>query len=245
MNHPARQICVEAKLDQMALRTCSTLAGAGFDERKVEDAFCFDGEFAREPLSIRPVAFTGRGIDFGNVVRVRGGSQVQVLSIVLIPPHTSPLPIFGCELLVFSRGVHLVVLDAFPTCEHEEASRLLLKLERLGACLAGAFELHPAPDWGKNVFSEKAIVIKPDPQRPAGIGAFVPAVTSLLSAYLTAAAQGPTAPESMHDQIREARALYLKDHAEQEPAGPFLERIAGKEWVDKFVFDFLFPQWLA
>lgn len=164
---------------------------------------------------------------------------------MLIPTEESPLPIFGCELHFISPGVHLVVLDAFATCEIEEASRLRSTLERLGASLAGAFELRPPPDWSEKVFSDRAIVIEPESRSLSELGAVVPVINRLSSAFLAAATQDVHAHASMHDEIRAARARYLKAHAEQDSAGLFLERMAGKKWVDGFIDEVLFPSWLA
>lgn len=235
---------VEQTLDDVALAACDMLEQSGFAHTRVPDTFRFTGEFGGEPLSIAPRAFVGEGMSFGRVVRVRGGKRAQVLNIVLVPSIDSPLPIFGCEVLVFARGVHLVVLDLFPTCDHSINQPLADQLRFVGDTLGADFELLDAPEWGKNVFSDDAIVIKPGARRGAEADEFLPSLYRLLNPYLAAAAQNPVAPVHMRSQIRERRALYLQDHAEEEPAGPFLERIAGEEWVEEFVFEFLFPRWL-
>ena len=233
-------------LDDMADDAASALGLMGLRPASPPADYGLQSEFGADPLTIEPRPFFGDDdspIHYGRVARVRGGHRVQVLNVVLFPTLQSGWPILGIEILAFTKGVHLVVFDAFNTAGNPRHPHFSDLLRRRRDGLVEHFGPTPVPDWGASVFSDDAILIKPDPRQDATIAQFAPAFHDVLDAYL---GDGLGAPLDSAAQTRaqQSRRNYLYSHGHHEPAGPFLERISDAQWVEQFVFDFLYPTWL-
>jgi phycoerythrobilin:ferredoxin oxidoreductase len=229
-------------LDQLAEQAAQRLDRLGLARQSLPDAFALDAAWSGQRLQIHPRAWRGAASPLARVVRVDGGEAVQVLNIVLFPAHDHALPVFGCEILQFRRGLHLFVLDAFPLVEGApDPCANALRAAR--AALYPALELsdEETPAWGEQVFSPEVMLIKPGARRALTIAPFIDAVLGLLDVWCDAAR---AASPASHPALIARRQTYLRQHGEEEPAGPFLTRIAGEQWVERFVFDFLYPRWL-
>jgi phycocyanobilin:ferredoxin oxidoreductase len=231
-----------ALLDALANQALTSLDALGLDTVALPLDLQLEADWAGAPLSIRPWARRGPQSPLARVVRVDGRDAVQVLNIVIFPARHIPLPVFGCELLMFRRGVHLFVLDAFdltPPPRHDCAHHLASLKQRLFD--EHALENEQIPAWGRDVFSPNLLLYKPGARRAMPLEPFIPAVLSLLNMWCTSAAHQQPCPHI--DQLT-PRAGYLRAHGHEEPAGPFLERIAGPAWTERFIFDLLYPRWL-
>ena len=234
-------------LDGFAREVSERLLASGLRETALPEEFGLKSSFGKEPLEIRPRAWVGAPespLVYGRVVRIDGASRVQALNVVLIPRLGSGLPIFGAEILVFQRGVHLVVVDCFPTHESALEEELVALQGEMKREWGGRYELSELPEWGEGVFSPEVLILKPGAGKAPAVGPFVPAVDELLSAFLEKADKARGEVRSENRSGKALRKKYLVHHGEHEPAGPFLERISSPEWVAEFTNSYLFPRWL-
>ncbi|MEM1348288.1 MAG: hypothetical protein AAGI01_07035 [Myxococcota bacterium] len=213
----------------------------GFVELDVPSMYTFEGQWAKSPLKISPRAWRGGAWPYVRVVRVDGGDAVQVLNMVWFPSEHTAAPVFGCELLVFRRGVHLVVFDLFATdSTHEPTPPRAILRELRGAWSAAAGEL---PEWGEEVFSEDAMILKPGTRTSIDPSSVLPSRHGLSRALLECDASSIGDKEA-HSARLKTRARFIDVQGRNDPAAPFLERIAGHTWTHAFVDDVLYPTWL-
>jgi 15,16-dihydrobiliverdin:ferredoxin oxidoreductase len=192
--------------------------------------------------AVRPWGMRSERCAFGRVVRVDGGSRVQVLNIVLFPTLESGLPVLGVEILTFRRGLHLFVLDACPLWpDRFDHDGWVEALDRGREAFPPAC-LREVPAWGQHVFSPSLVLAKPHPREPVPMSACLAPCRALLHHWLARATGLPAcAPGEGPVDVLARRARYLKHHADDEPAGPFLRRTAGDAWAESFIYGFLFP----
>jgi hypothetical protein len=235
-------------LDALAARLGADLDGRGLGRMALpgEDArpLLGAGSFAGERVEVRPAAWRDRRVPFGRLVRVEGGQRVQVFNAVCFPSLSVSLPVLGCEILCFSKGVHLFVLDAFALDERSEADRAVrAALCEARADIAAEFSMMERPDWGAEVFSPEAILLKPGARAEVSLERFVPALDRVWSAWCEQLGRARAEREGWWRR-RARRRRYLADHAADEPARPFLSRIFGEDRAGTFIDEFLFPRWL-
>lgn len=238
---------VSQQIDALAARLQHRLVVAGLTPLTLPPELRLETTLQREAMTLTPWAFYHPDhVALARMVRVDAGQAAQVFNLVIFPNAQTHHAIFGCELLVFRRGVHLFVLDLFQTSPKEPSSprQLLVNQERL-LCDQLELERAPVPDWGQGIFSEELILFKPGARSKVsalGPAPFIQALEALLEDYLAALSQPTPDPDPQAHIARRARYIY--GHAHDEPAGPFLERAAGRPWVERFVHDYLYPSWL-
>lgn len=210
----------------------------------------FEGVFSSEPLRVEPSCAFGMPespFAYGRSVRVDGGEAVQALSTVFYPRPGSGLPIFGSEILCFRRGVHLFVLDLFPMHGGGQGAegRLSELLEGVRGGLEEDFTMSALPEWGARCLGPSAIMVKPGARANASVTPFIEAYAQVFEALIRegAAVSGGASSERA-DESAGLRRQYLYEHGHHQPAGGFMERIAGEQWAREFVFDLLYPTWL-
>jgi hypothetical protein len=230
-------------LDRVALDFVQELGRANMYEQRVPERFRFETQARGAVLSLQPRLFAGDRLAYGRVTRLRGGTSAQVLNIVMIPRLATALPVLAVEILSFVKGVHLVVFDIFPLHESDEGD-LTDELGRTGELLEGRFTLEPRPDWGRSVFSEAAIIIRPGARSETRAEDVVEPLLELLKTYVEAIRQCSTARFDGLEQRRRERARYLGMQASEEPGREFLQRVMGEDWVHRFTHEFLYPDWL-
>ncbi len=238
MPHPDAQT-----LDRVARDFMEMLDDASFFEQPVPERFSFEKEARGSTLRLEPRVFAGDRLAYGRVTRLDGGPSAQVLNIVLLPRLATGLPVLGVEILSFVKGVHLVVFDFFPLDEASDAA-LHDELREAGAELEERFALEPRPDWGRSVFSESAIIIRPGARSETRADEVVGPLEALLESYVDALASCSTARFDGLEHRRRERAHYLGTQVSEEPGRDFLERLMGEDWVHQFAHDFLYPDWL-
>lgn len=232
----------KSSLDTLVQTILSDCKEANWSPIPVPERYQWRGESRGQAIQINAHVFESDTIAWGRVVRVDGGDTIQVLNVVALPRTTSRASIFGCELLVFRKGLHLFVLDAFPTTPTDTPD--IQQLRQIQQELNDSFNLEETPEWGKNVFSPNVVILKPGARLQLPVQAVVPAFQKLWTTWMNQLPHSSTINLEEQVQIRELRARYLHHHAHDEPAGPFLQRMAGEEWAHDFIHSFLFPQWL-
>lgn len=242
----ARKEAMKQQLDEMARWIETQLSDIGLEAQPLPEKFSLNVEVKGQPLAVQPHAFCGPDIAMARVVRVDGGDYVQVLNAVFFPAEHCTLPIFGCEILAFRHGLHLFVLDAFPTNQSSLANSLSQTQAVLHQGLRERLTMAPTPTWGKEVFSKDVILLKPPAKSDVGLDDVSDSLRHLVEAWCAAHQEGAHADSPVQTaKILEQRKRYLFHHAHDEPAGPFLQRLAGEAWAQDFIFSFLFPQWLC
>lgn len=249
---PAVRGSIAAQLDALAGQTLDLAHRVGLHDAPAPAEHHLRSSWAGTPLTITPHTRCGAQMPLLRVVRVDGGSRVQVLNIVAFPSIQSALPIVGCEILAFARGLHLLVLDAFPLGADLEAGAATLRaLRDARARIPERLLQRELPSWGRGVFSPETVLIKPDARDDLagqiGVEDACEMAADIFKSFLENDFLGASSKVYLKgvDKARlDARKHYLHTHATEEPAGPFLTRIAGEAWVHRFVTQLLYPQWL-
>lgn len=235
--------CHGQQLDALAARLRARLLATNLTPISLPSELSLEATLNRAPMTLTPWAFAHEQIALARMVRVDAGDAAQVFNLVIFPSAQSRHAIFGCELLLFRHGVHLFVLDLFQTSPDEpRAPRQELIAQEQEARRALELERCEVPDWGVGIFSDELMFFKPGARRALGPEPFMDALERLLGVYLDQL----DSPAPLLDPSAQLarRARYIHGHAYDEPAGPFLERAAGKAWVERFVHDYLYPSWL-
>ncbi len=240
MNESSREsVSDDAKcLDRSQASAIAGLQRVGATPVALPERYTLEGTFGGSAVDLELTAFRGGPFAWARVTRMRSPGRAQVLNVVAVSALDKNAPCFGAELLVFARGTHLVVLDAWNTGgEHFPVQSAL---DAASTDLRANWTLEPPPVWGEEVFSSDAIVIRPGARAEAPAAEFAEAFDSVFKAYLDGAYSAPTDKE----RHLENRRKWLRVQGEEEPAREFLARIAGHAWVKRFTFDVLYPTWL-
>jgi heme oxygenase (biliverdin-producing, ferredoxin) len=223
-----------AELDLLETEVRETLENAGCTPLIVPDQFQLETDYKGSPFRLSSQAFRSESFVFGRTVRVDAGAFMQVFNGVLFPRGGTHSSIIGCEILAFQKGVHLFVLDTFGQTQRPDP--VLYEMARTRQDLMQAYPLEPTPQWGNNIFSEHVVIIKP----PLG----TPLDQTLVKAFKTVLGVAVRCQQKSTAVDNSRRQLYLAEHASGEPARPFLARVAGTDWAEQFISEFLFPRWL-
>lgn len=230
-------------LDDFAAQVISSLTSIGAREFSVPERFHMRSEFGGSDAHLEPRALTGGPVTFARVTRLRAGPRAQVLNTVVFPKLGTTLPVLASEVLVFARGVHLFVCDYFDAgCPHPAlADALEGERERLSK----RWEMRELPEWGTLAFSKSAIFLKASRDHPIELEATLNTFETLVDAWVELALNPTIGLENTRQETRRAaRNRFVEIQAKNEPAGPFLSRMAGEEWTHEFTHQFLYPEWL-
>jgi len=204
----------------------------GFRPRPVApDLARAEGSYAGKPLTLRAEAFSARGVGYGRVVRI-DGPGTWILNAVAWNDDAFAIPILGLELLVFRGRMHLIVADMFPVVARDAGL-----MDTLGAAFDDVGEDPPMPSWAARIFSRRPVFRKP--RDPAALGEGARAVTAVSTAWLERVHAAMPAPDA--GEARARREAYVRAHAEDEPANPFLGKAFGPETGRRLVDEILFP----
>lgn len=224
-------------LDASRASAVAFIESTGARPVELPEDYRLEGKFAGSAVDLDLCAFRGGRFAWARVTRM-SSERVQVLNVVLVPSAKTALPCVGVEFLAFARGVHLVVVDAWPTLADAPSFADVLRSVRDD--LTPRYDMEPRPEWGRQVFTEDVIFVRPGARAEAPVSDFTPALDALLEAIGDAGTPSP----SDHQRHIENRRTWLTVQGEEEPAGDFLARIAGHDWVERFTFDVLYPTWL-
>jgi hypothetical protein len=224
-------------LDHARSQAIDNLRATGAAPVELPEDYQLRGEFGGSSVNLDLDVFRGGPFAWARVTRMRS-ERVQVLNVVAVPKVEVEAPCFGAELLGFARGMHLVVLDAWPSELHAPA--VAQKLDSARSNIQAEWELEAIPEWGREVFSEHCVVVRPGARAAAPARRFTAPFIDVFSAYTSTRHPVPADPDTHVAR----RKKWLQVQGEEEPAGDFLARIAGHEWVERFTFDVLYPKWL-
>lgn len=193
-----------------------------------------DGAYIGKSLKWEAFAFAARGIIYGRVVLIRGVDS-WINNIIVFPADDFTTPILGIEMLGFRNKIHLIVADLFPLAENDRElmREISLRYENIG-------EPPPMPQWAQQIFSPHPVFRKPRNEEDIETAAH--AITDVGAKWLSIAHQ--VLPEKSFEKAQTARVArddYVRCHAQDEPAEPFLTRAFGQEISLQLIHDFLFP----
>jgi hypothetical protein len=193
-----------------------------------------EGVYGSKSLVWEAFAFRADGILYGRVVLIRGVDS-WINNIIIYPADGYTTPILGIELLGFRHKIHLIVADVFPLIEADEDL-----MDEIGAIYDDIGTTPPMPDWATKIFSRHPVFRKP--RNEEDIETAARAMRDVGEMWL---AQARTAQKISDLTQQQSAALkrdeYVRHHAADEPAQPFLSRCFGTETGLRLVNDFLFP----
>lgn len=206
-----------------------------FRELKISAEFKrLEGVYGTKSLTWEAFAFDAAGILYGRVVLIRGVDS-WINNVIVYPADGYTTPILGIEMLGFRNKIHLVVADVFPLVEAHQNL-----MEEIGGRYDQIGEPPPMPQWATKIFSAHPIFRKPRNEEDIESAAAALADVGVL---WLAKARRAEKTSNLSQLIAAAtrRDEYVRHHAEDEPAQPFLTRCFGQETGFKLVHDFLFP----
>ncbi|WP_404790962.1 15,16-dihydrobiliverdin:ferredoxin oxidoreductase [Altericista sp. CCNU0014] len=172
---------------------------------------------------------------------IDAGTSAQILNCVIYPKYQSELPLLGIDFLSFGQVKNLVVMDFQPLFQDD--AYLQKYIHPLKA-------LHDNyPDLAQNLemkfydanqyFSKYLLFAKTDPEtiKTQVFDAF----KDYLSLYWQIVDQSVplTDPLDM-ERIAKAQKDYDRYSAERDPASGLFSSYFGREWAERFLYDFLF-----
>lgn len=181
------------------------------------------------------------------------GPRAEIFNAMLFPARPDLLPVFASEVVVFAGKVRVGVVDLQPL--HGEAlhHRTLAVLAPVAARFAQPAEsadLPPGgdlPDWALAHFTPHAIHTRPPTPPAAGPP---PCPARLLEAHLayldawldlTDATPGAGAgPETDDLTPQTALADYKHHHVLNTPGLPYLGKMFGVEWTERFLAEAMY-----
>jgi hypothetical protein len=182
-------------------------------------------------------AFRARGIGWGRLARM-DGPGTWILNAIVYPERGFAVPILGIELLVFRERMHLVVADLFPLVTEHAAL-----MDEIAPAFDALGETPPMPAWAARIFSRRPIFRKPRTGEALEGGADAMARVGRRWMELARGARPEQDPERAANAWRAVES-YVRAHAVDEPANPFLGRAFGEARAARLVDEVLFPTWM-
>ncbi|WP_287128628.1 15,16-dihydrobiliverdin:ferredoxin oxidoreductase [Candidatus Cyanaurora vandensis] len=172
---------------------------------------------------------------------IDAGDQAQVFNGVLYPHYHYDLPVLGLDLLAFGNKKFLTVIDIQPLYQDVDyQARYVAPMqpiyERYGD-LAQKFEMR---FYDANIYFSKYLLFartEPELIQTRVFAAYQDYLALYLEMLETARATGRRADPA---QIQQAHRDYDQYSAERDPAIGLFTTYWGKEWAERFVYDFLF-----
>lgn len=192
-----------------------------------------EGSYAGKTLALQASAFTATGVRLGRVVRI-DGPGTWILNAVVFPSEAYATPILGIELLVFRERMHLIVADLYPLREAD-----LGVMDDIGPRFDDVGEAPDMPEWATRIFSRRPVFRKPRGSATLADGAR--AVRLVTERWLSLATVARPVEDDEATSTRARRDAYIRSHAEDEPANPFLAKTFGEVLGKRLVDEVLFP----
>ena len=202
--------------------------------------FVFEGK----EIAVDVHAWQGNELAFGRVIHLDAGDDLQIFNLLFYPIVSSPAPAIMCEILAVNQQVQLFVLDAYPTNAKHHVESVLRPIREAKEQLAGREIIRDIPEWGEKVFSKHALFLRPqEGGKIEHVAELVLLLESLFEPWLQSLPQDEGEHE-VDDMTVLRRKRHILVHAQHEPLGPYLARIADPEWMRLFLMEILFPVWL-
>ncbi len=172
---------------------------------------------------------------------IDAGEQAQVFNGVLYPRYNYDLPLLGIDLLAFGNKKFLVVIDIQPL--YREAGYLTKYIEPMRPIYDSYQDLIQKLEmrfYDSNVYFSKYLIFartEPEMIQTRVFGAY----QDYLNLYLNML-QNAKQTKDFADPVKIAQAHqdYDQYSAERDPAVGLFTTYFGKEWAERFVYEFLF-----
>jgi len=171
------------------------------------------------------------------------GDSTQVFNSVWYPDPAYNLPVLGIDLLAFNRKKYLAIVDFQPIHEEESDHATMYedrlqpikdKYESLKGRMSAKFY-----DETK-FFSEQMLFARFAEEEVVARDLF-PAFQQYVTLHTKLIAETtPDHSSAGQESVLERQQAYDTYSAERDPATALFANMFGKDWADKFVFDFLF-----
>jgi hypothetical protein len=156
---------------------------------------------------------------------------------MIYPQNTVEIPVFAVEYIAFGSKPHVAVLDLQPTSGpngllgHHLVHNLTELSQSYRKQLTSGGEL---PEWALAHFTPVCLYSRPDSpgQAEVLIGAFIDFLKIWSSLYL------PKESENLSDG--ESLQSYKQHHVDHTPGRPFLTKIFGEEWTERYLRQFMY-----
>ena len=172
---------------------------------------------------------------------IDAGESAQIFNSVIYPAHHYDLPLLGIDFLTFGRKKNLVVLDFQPLFQDEVYLQKYIQpigpIKNKYADLAQNLEMKFYD--ANRYFSKNLLFAKTDPESIHR--RLLPAYKEYLQLYwqLLEQATPLSTPEEI-ERIVQAQRDYDRYSAERDPAHGLFSSYFGREWANRFLYEFLF-----
>jgi hypothetical protein len=166
------------------------------------------------------------------------GEATDIVNTWIYPHRPDELPTFAAELLAFGHRPRLAFVDLqVPGLSPAGRSRTAAVTHPLAARFAGWRCPEEPPGWAVESSSGGHLFARPGD--PAAFADLTRAFEEYLVAWSDLATTARAA--GIGDELsREALARFKRHHATASPGRPFLAKLFGQEWTDRFLDEFLY-----
>lgn len=159
---------------------------------------------------------------------------MQVFHFVMYPHPTFDVPIFSVDMVSFNGNLTLAVCDVCP-------SRMDMSIPQVYrqalSMIQEQFSLErKVPEWGKSVFSDRCVMIRPT--TPKEVGSIIKYITLALTIHLKVTHLVNPVPPSDAARladIRESHVRYSTFMLKNSKTTTALEKSFGREWAEKYM----------
>ena len=180
-------------------------------------------------------------------------ASLDILHCVMFPrlqAVDASVPMFGCDIVAGRGAVSVAIVDLSPVngerrlaadYRHELSAERLVQLRQFG-------HARDLPPWGKEIFSEFCVFVRPSatPDAQGGVAEedqFVQLVTETLRVHCRLAPRrvGHATADSIAEGVR-GQEFYCNKQQENDKTRRVLERAFGPDWAERYISTVLFDK---
>jgi len=216
---------------------------------RIPDEFSFK-ENTKKKARIVNLAFRSKEYRKIRMTYYDAGAGCQVFNSLWYPEAGYDLPVLGIDLLAFGRKRHLAIVDFQPihdqlTDDHDPSWGHEVPFEQIMSPIREKYSELQGKMSAKfydetKFFSHKMLFSRFEKEEVVGKSLF-PAYKEMVEAHVSMMKNSvPSGTDARRKHILERQSAYDTYSAERDPATGLFATMFGRDWADKFVYDYLF-----
>lgn len=166
---------------------------------------------------------------------------MQVLHCVMYPRNTFDLPILSMDVVAYKGRPSFLIIDPCPVTTNLSLPPLYAQSVQAIQKKYDVATNRSIPDWGKEIFSEYCILMRPE--TPADVGKFIKYALALTHFHVQfARLANPVDPGKIQKrkEIYEAHARYSRKQLENDKTRRVLAQCFGNQLADDYMSTYMF-----
>ncbi|AFY72840.1 phycocyanobilin:ferredoxin oxidoreductase [Synechococcus sp. PCC 7502] len=195
-----------------------------------------EGKLEGERLTIQNRCYQAPQFRKLHIELAQVGSNLDILHCVMYPQFNYPLPIFGADLIGGKAGISAAIVDISPTVTIPDT--ISEPIRAWQASQPQFSQPRELPAWGKNIFSEFCIFVRPQGQLEENL--FLQTLEKYCTQVCTVASELESVSEEIKTIIQDRHRHYCQQQQQNDKTRRILEKAFGKEWADRYMNTVLF-----